>query len=99
MCTSSRRAALNANAARYGGDPRPIIVGCRPLQRTPSPVILVPGTAAWGGFWRSVGENLAVAGFHVLAIDLPPFGFSGRPSTSAYGRADQAKLLEALIHS
>ena len=59
MCTSSRRAALNANAARYGGDPRPIIVGCRPLQRTPSPVILVPGTAAWGGFVLTHrGENL-----------------------------------------
>jgi len=43
MCTSSRRAALNANAARYGGDPRRIVVmGCRPLQHNPRRRLLPP---------------------------------------------------------
>ena len=61
------------------------------------PLIIVPGTAAWSGFWRAAAERIGAAGFHVLAIDLPPFGFSERPASGAYGRADQAERLAAFI--
>src|SRR5512144_3451173 len=52
------------------------------------PVVLFHGTAAWSELWRHTSDALAAAGFHVIALDLPPFGFSDRPGT--YTRADQA---------
>lgn len=62
------------------------------------PVVLFHGTAAWSELWRHTSEALAGAGFHVIALDLPPFGFSDRPGS--YTRQDQAgrisDVLEAL---
>ena len=62
------------------------------------PVVLFHGTAAWSELWRHTSEALAAAGFHVIALDLPPFGFSDRPGN--YTRQDQAgrisDVLEAL---
>jgi pimeloyl-ACP methyl ester carboxylesterase len=52
------------------------------------PVVLFHGTAAWSELWRHTSDELASAGFHVIAIDLPPFGFSDRPGS--YTRQDQA---------
>lgn len=52
------------------------------------PVILFHGTAAWSELWRRTIDALALAGFHVIALDLPPFGFSDRPG--GYTRHDQA---------
>jgi pimeloyl-ACP methyl ester carboxylesterase len=43
------------------------------------PVVLVHGTAAWSELWRGTIDALAAAGFHVIALDMPPFGFSDRP--------------------
>lgn len=43
-----------------------------------APVILVHGTAAWSGFWSEVSDHLARRGWRVVAIDLPPFGWSDR---------------------
>ncbi len=61
------------------------------------PVVIVPGTAAWSGFWQSAGEKIGAAGFHVFAVDLPPFGFSDRPAAGNYQRADQAERLAGFI--
>ncbi|MDI1262420.1 MAG: alpha/beta hydrolase [bacterium] len=62
------------------------------------PVVLFHGTAAWSELWRRTSDALAAAGFHVIALDLPPFGFSDRPGS--YTRQDQAArvndVLEAL---
>lgn len=52
------------------------------------PVILFHGTAAWSELWRRTIDALASAGFRVIALDLPPFGFSDRPGS--YTRQDQA---------
>ena len=63
------------------------------------PVVLFHGTAAWSELWRHTSDVLAKAGFHVIAIDLPPFGFSDRPGS--YTRLDQASrvsdVLDALM--
>jgi len=63
------------------------------------PVVLFHGTAAWSELWRHTSDALASAGFHVIAIDLPPFGFSDRPGS--YTRQDQASrvsdVLDALM--
>jgi alpha/beta hydrolase fold len=52
------------------------------------PVVLVHGTAAWSELWRGTIDALAAAGFHVIALDMPPFGFSDRPGD--YTRSRQA---------
>jgi pimeloyl-ACP methyl ester carboxylesterase len=36
---------------------------------------------------------LSVAGYRVLAIDVPPLGYSQRPATPAYSRVDQARRI------
>ena len=61
------------------------------------PVVLFHGTAAWSELWRHTIAPLAAAGFHVIALDLPPFGFSDRPGS--YTRQDQAaRVNDVLIH-
>ncbi len=61
------------------------------------PVLLVHGTAAWSGFWLAIAEALGREGYHAVAIDLPPFGFSARSAGGAYARSDQAERIGALI--
>ena len=53
-------------------------------------VLLIPGIGGWSGAWPQTMAVLAEAGFHVIAIDLPPFGYSQRPPAAHYGKADQA---------
>lgn len=60
-------------------------------------ILFIHGTAAWSGLWRETMTPLAEAGYRCIAIDIPPFGFSERPSTPAYGNADQAKRIIALL--
>lgn len=59
------------------------------------PVVLFHGTAAWSELWRRTIDALAVAGFRVIALDLPPFGFSDRPGN--YTRQDQAMRVNDVL--
>ena len=59
------------------------------------PVVLFHGTAAWSELWRHTSDALAAAGFHVIALDLPPFGFSDRPG--GYTRQDQAARINDVL--
>ena len=59
------------------------------------PVVLFHGTAAWSELWRHTSDALASAGFHVIAVDLPPFGFSDRPGS--YTRQDQASRVSDVL--
>ena len=59
------------------------------------PVVLFHGTAAWSELWWRTSEALAAGGFRVIALDLPPFGFSDRPGT--YTRADQAARVNDVL--
>jgi pimeloyl-ACP methyl ester carboxylesterase len=61
------------------------------------PVMIVPGTAGWSGFWRNVTRHLAARGWRVIAVDLPPFGFSERDPRARYRRQDQAARLAAVL--
>lgn len=63
---------------------------------TGTPVILVHGTAAWSGFWSEVADHLARRGFRVVAVDVPPFGWSGRDPAERYDRGAQAQRLAAV---
>ena len=59
------------------------------------PVVLFHGTAAWSELWWRTSDALAAAGFRVIALDLPPFGFSDRPGT--YTRRDQAARINDVL--
>jgi pimeloyl-ACP methyl ester carboxylesterase len=59
------------------------------------PVVLFHGTAAWSELWRRTSDALAASGFHVIALDLPPFGFSDRPGN--YTRQDQASRVNDVL--
>jgi pimeloyl-ACP methyl ester carboxylesterase len=61
------------------------------------PVVLFHGTAAWSELWRHTSDALAEAGFHVIALDLPPFGFSDRPGS--YTRQDQAARINDVLET
>jgi len=63
------------------------------------PIMLIHGTAAWSGFWREVADHLAGRGWRVIAIDLPPFGWSGRDPEGRYDRAAQAERLAAVLRT
>lgn len=61
------------------------------------PLLLTHGTGAWSGTWVSNVDAMARAGYHVIAVDLPPFGFSSRPANRDYSRPAQARRILALI--
>ena len=63
------------------------------------PILLVHGTAAWSGFWQEVADHLATRGWRVVAIDLPPFGWSERDPQSRYDRVAQAERLAAVVQA
>jgi pimeloyl-ACP methyl ester carboxylesterase len=63
------------------------------------PIMLVHGTAAWSGFWSHVSRHLAARGWRVIAIDLPPFGYSDRDPQARYDRRTQAVRLSAVLRS
>jgi len=64
-------------------------------------ILLSHGTGAWSGTWFGTPAVLAARGWRVVAVDLPPFGFTRRVDGAAapldYRRAAQgARLLRAM---
>ena len=65
-------------------------------------VLLTHGTGAWSGTWFELPDALAAAGWRVVAVDLPPFGFSasnGPRGELDYSRPAQAVRLLRLMAS
>ena len=65
--------------------------------RSGAPVVLIHGTGAWSEIWRSTLDTLAAAGYHAVAIDMPPFGYSERPTKADYGDEAQAGRILGVI--
>lgn len=62
------------------------------------PVVLIHGTGAWSEIWRETMAALGDRGFHAIALDVPPFGYSEKPAgATAYARERQAKRILALL--
>jgi pimeloyl-ACP methyl ester carboxylesterase len=61
------------------------------------PVLLIHGTAAWSEFWRGTIEHLVAQRYRVVAIDLPPFGFSDRAPDGDYSRETQALRIAGVL--
>ncbi|WP_035053121.1 alpha/beta fold hydrolase [Andreprevotia chitinilytica] len=63
------------------------------------PVLFIHGTGAWSETWRPTMTALAAAGYHAIAIDLPPFGYSQRPANGDYSTEAQAKRIVGVLDS
>ena len=59
---------------RVGGT----LVAYRAWGRTGPPIVLLGGAAEPSWVWHDVGPLLAARGHRVLAVDLPPFGYTQR---------------------
>ena len=65
-------------------------------------LLLIHGTGGWSGAWFALPSALSDAGWHVVAMDLPPFGLSTTLSTAPdvrYTREAQARRILAVIDS
>lgn len=60
-------------------------------------ILFIHGTGAWSEFWRETMTPLAEAGYHCIAIDIPPFGYSEKPAAPSFGNEAQAKRIVALM--
>jgi pimeloyl-ACP methyl ester carboxylesterase len=58
-------------------------------------IVMTHGMAAWGGLWEETAQALQTAGYRVIAVDMPPFGFSARDDAD-FSRSMQALRLKAL---
>ena len=63
------------------------------------PVVLIHGTGAWSEIWRETLDTLAAEGFHAVALDMPPFGYSQRPRNATYDDAAQARRILGAIEA
>ena len=90
-----QEAAPSTGRVVRGGDVELFIQEMGPVDG--QPILFIHGTAAWSGLWRETMAPLAEKGDHCIAIDIPPFGFSERPSRPSYGNTDQAKRIVALM--
>ncbi|MEO8319044.1 MAG: alpha/beta hydrolase [Bradyrhizobium sp.] len=99
MAASIRETRTRAELAPHAGHLVPTRSGGVFVQEKGpvdgTPVVLFHGTAAWSELWRHTSDAVAAAGFHVIALDLPPFGFSDRPGS--YTRADQAARIHDVL--
>ena len=67
-----------------------------------TPILLIHGPGLWSEVWRETMTALARAGFHSIAIDVPPFGYSEKVKPSApaaYSPEKQAKRIVAALDS
>lgn len=62
-------------------------------------VVFIPGTGAWSEMWRPYMNQVAALGYHAIAIDLPPFGYSVPPPTGDYSKPLQARRVMAALDS
>ncbi|HEY4496849.1 MAG TPA: alpha/beta hydrolase [Candidatus Paceibacterota bacterium] len=64
------------------------------------PVLLIHGTGAWSEIWRDTMTALAENDLRVIAIDVPPFGFSEKPNgANSYTREKQAERIIGVLDS
>ncbi len=66
-------------------------------DKSDTPILLIHGMASWSETWRPVMDMLVQDNWYVIAVDMPPFGFSDRPASHDYWRTAQADRLDALL--
>lgn len=101
LAAAMRETATAAELAPGTGRLAPTQLGGVFIQEAGPPqglaVVFTHGTAAWSELWRETMNVLAQNGYHAIAVDLPPFGFSERGLNNAFTRADQAERLKGVL--
>lgn len=62
-------------------------------------ILLIHGTIAWSHTFAPIAERLAAKGYHVIAPDMPPFGYSTRPEDGDYSRQALARRIIAFSNA
>lgn len=64
-------------------------------------LLFIHGTGSWSDLWQPTMKILAAKGFHCIAVDLPPFGFSFAEAgvNLQFDRHTQAKRLIGVLKS
>jgi pimeloyl-ACP methyl ester carboxylesterase len=57
------------------------------------PVVFIHGFGAWSETWKKTTSVLAAQGFHTIALDIPPFGFSEKPADGSFSTQAQAQRI------
>lgn len=73
------------------------LVAYRSWGKAGSPIVLLGGAAEPSWVWHRVGPVLAAAGHRVVAVDLPPFGYTQRHGP--YTLAGSLRLLDGFEHT
>ena len=61
-------------------------------------VVLIHGTGAWSEIWRGTIDPLVARGYRVIAIDVPPFGYSERlRGRETFASAKQAERIIGVL--
>jgi pimeloyl-ACP methyl ester carboxylesterase len=63
------------------------------------PVVFVHGFGAWSETWKTTTSVLATHGFHTVAVDMPPFGFSEKVTDGTFSRQAQARRIIKVLDS
>jgi pimeloyl-ACP methyl ester carboxylesterase len=61
-------------------------------------VLLVHGFAGSTFSWRFVADTLAAAGYHVVAVDVPPFGYSDKSPVINQSFTARAQMLNKFMN-
>ena len=61
-------------------------------------LLLIHGYTASVYVWKTSAPELADNGFHVVAVDLPGFGYSDKPSSFDYSITSQARVISRLMN-
>jgi pimeloyl-ACP methyl ester carboxylesterase len=63
------------------------------------PVVFIHGFGAWSETWNKTVSVLAARGFHTIALDMPPFGFSEKIANGTFSRQAQAQRIIKVLDS
>jgi pimeloyl-ACP methyl ester carboxylesterase len=63
------------------------------------PVVFIHGFGAWSETWKRTTSVLAGHGFHTIALDVPPFGFSDKVTDGTFSRQAQAQRIIKVLDS
>lgn len=94
--TQDRRAVAPAGSEFVDAFDTQLLVQRAGDPRAPA-VLFVHGTGSWSELWRAPIQQAAAAGFHAIAFDLPPFGYSIPPATRDYSKAAQARRILGVL--
>ncbi|REJ75397.1 MAG: alpha/beta hydrolase [Acidobacteria bacterium] len=61
-------------------------------------LVLIHGFTASTYVWKTVAPALAAQGFHVIAPDLPGFGYSEKPAWYDYSIGSQSRVIQRLMN-